>query len=65
MEASILNPRDPVEVQNQKLLSIAQALMNRVENATDKGGEGFAHFQTAISLGEQVKEFSVLCQRSG
>ena len=30
MDASIVNPRDPIDVQHRKLLSIAQALMNRV-----------------------------------
>jgi signal transduction histidine kinase len=53
---SIVNPSDSIEVQHKKLLLIAQALMNRVENTADRGGEGFTHFQTAISLGQQIKE---------
>ena len=55
MNLSILNPADTVETQNRKLLSIAEALMNRVERATDQSGDSFAHFQRTIALEEQVR----------
>ena len=53
---SIVDPNDSIDLQHKKLLRIAEALMNRVENAADRGGEGFTYFQTAIALGQQVKE---------
>ncbi len=55
MTRSIINPADPPEVQNRKLLLIAGALMRRVEQSTDDSGAAYAQFQRAVLLEDQVR----------
>ena len=52
---SLLNPTDPPERQRDKLLAIAEALMRRVEQATDDSGAAYAQFQRAAMLEDQVR----------
>ncbi len=51
---SLINPTDPLERQNEKLLTIAEALMRRVEQITDDSGAAYAQFQRAALLEDQV-----------
>lgn len=52
----LINPSDPPEKQRQKLLTIANVLMRRVEQVTDDSGAAYAHFQRAAVLEDQVRE---------
>ncbi|MES2668002.1 MAG: PAS-domain containing protein [Pseudomonadota bacterium] len=56
MLSALINPNDPVERQNAKLLTIAQVLMRRVEQITDDSGAAYAQFQRAALLEDQVRE---------
>lgn len=51
----LLDPRDTLERQRDKLLVITDALMRRVEAATDDGGAAYAQFQRAALLEDQVR----------
>jgi two-component system, sensor histidine kinase len=53
---TLINPADPPERQTQKLLTIAQVLMRRVEQITDDSGAAYAQFQRAALLEDQVRE---------
>ena len=53
--AELLDPRDTLERQRDKLLVISDALMRRVEAATDDGGAAYAQFQRAALLEDQVR----------
>ncbi|MBU9698494.1 PAS-domain containing protein [Rhodobacteraceae bacterium HSP-20] len=53
---SLIDPADPPERQTQKLLTIAQVLMRRVEQITDDSGAAYAQFQRAAMLEDQVRE---------
>lgn len=55
MTRPYLNPADPPERQNAKLVKMTDALMRRVEAATDEGGAAYAHFQRALMLEEEVR----------
>jgi len=52
---ALLSPGDTPERQREKLLIIADALMRRVEAATDAGGAAYAEFQRAALLEDQVR----------
>lgn len=56
MIETLINPADPPERQTQKLLTIAQVLMRRVEQITDDSGAAYAQFQRAALLEDQVRE---------
>jgi signal transduction histidine kinase/CheY-like chemotaxis protein len=53
---SLIDPADPPELTTAKLLKMTEALMARVERATNDSGEAYAHFQRAILLEDQVRE---------
>lgn len=55
MTYPLVDPNEPVERQRDKLWKIAQSLMARVEQAGDYRGAGYAHFQRAVLLEEQVR----------
>lgn len=55
MSHSLINPSDPLERQNAKLLKITDALMRRVEQSTDDAGMAYAQFQRAALLEEEVR----------
>ncbi|MEL6837893.1 MAG: PAS-domain containing protein [Pseudomonadota bacterium] len=53
---SIINPHDPIERQNEKLVQIAQSLMRRVEQKNDQSGLAYQQFERAALLETQVRE---------
>lgn len=53
---SLLDPRDSLERQNEKLLTIAGALIRHAEEVTEDRGTAFAHFQRAAMLEDLVRE---------
>ena len=53
---SIINPNDPVERQNEKLLQITQSLMRRVEQKSDQSGLAYQQFERAALLETQVRQ---------
>ena len=55
---SIVNPNDPVERQNEKLLVIARSLMRRVEQKNDQSGLAYQQFERAALLETQVRPVS-------
>ncbi|WP_149587655.1 hybrid sensor histidine kinase/response regulator [Tabrizicola flagellatus] len=56
MIETLINPADSAERRAEKLLIIAEALMRRVEQATDDSGAAYAQFQRAALLEDQVRE---------
>ncbi|MEM7545008.1 MAG: PAS-domain containing protein [Pseudomonadota bacterium] len=54
--STLVDPDDPPERRAEKLMRINEALMRRVERATDDSGAAYAHFQKAVVLDEQVRE---------
>jgi signal transduction histidine kinase/CheY-like chemotaxis protein len=56
MIETLINPADSAERRAEKLLTIAEALMRRVEQATDDSGAAYAQFQRAALLEDQVRE---------
>lgn len=52
----LIDPKDPVERQNEKLLRISEALMRRVEQDTDQTGAAYAQFERAAMLEDQVRQ---------
>ncbi|MBV6638776.1 MAG: hybrid sensor histidine kinase/response regulator, partial [Mameliella sp.] len=52
----LINPNDPLERQNEKLLRISEALMRRVEQDTDQSGAAYAQFERAAMLEDQVRQ---------
>lgn len=61
---SLINPADPPDVQNRKLLRIAEVLMARVEASTDDGGAAYAQFQRAVRLEDQVRSRTAELQQA-
>lgn len=53
---SIVNPDDPLERQNEKLLVIAHSLMRRVEQKNDQSGLAYQQFERAALLETQVRQ---------
>ncbi|MEJ6402677.1 hybrid sensor histidine kinase/response regulator [Yoonia sp. 2307UL14-13] len=53
---SIVNPNDPIERQNEKLLLIAQSLMRRVEQKNAQSGLAYQQFERAALLETQVRQ---------
>lgn len=56
MTYHLIDPSDPIERQNDKLLQIAEALMRRVEQDTDHSGAAYAQFERAAMLEDQVRQ---------
>ena len=52
----LINPADSPARQTEKLLTIAQVLMRRVEQITDDSGAAYAQFQRAASLEDLVRD---------
>jgi hypothetical protein len=55
MRHPLINPTDPPERQREKLLTIVEALMRRVEQGTDQSGAAYAQFERAAMLEDQVR----------
>ncbi|MCF8486706.1 MAG: PAS-domain containing protein [Rhodobacteraceae bacterium] len=56
MIENLINPADTPERQMEKLMTITQVLMRRVEQTTDDGGVAYAQFQRAAMLEDQVRD---------
>ncbi len=54
-QPNFLDPQDTVERENEKLRKITAVLMRRVEQDTQDSNAGYAHFQRAILLEDQVR----------
>lgn len=52
----LINPEDTLERQNEKLLTIAQSLMRRVEQKTDQSGLAYQQFERSALLESEVRE---------
>ncbi|MEM8958489.1 MAG: PAS-domain containing protein [Pseudomonadota bacterium] len=55
MTDALINPQDSVERQRDKLLKIATSLMRRIEQTDSDHSAGYAHFQHAVQLEDQVR----------
>ncbi|MGR3614965.1 MAG: PAS-domain containing protein [Paracoccaceae bacterium] len=55
MSASLIDPSDNLERQNEKLLKITETLMRRVEQNTADEGIAYAQFERAAVLEEEVQ----------
>lgn len=55
MTDSLINPDDTIERQRDKLLRIATSLMRRIEQTGSDHSAGYAHFQHAVQLEDQVR----------
>ncbi len=55
MLSTLINPKDSLERQNQKLLRIVETLMRRVEQDTDASGVAYTQFQRAVLLEDEVR----------
>lgn len=55
MNPLLLDPADSLERQNEKLRRITGVLMNRIEREIAQSGPGYANFQLAAALEEQVR----------
>jgi hypothetical protein len=64
MTTPLVSPEDDLERQNAKLAKVVEALMRRVELATDDSGLAYAHFQRALVLEEQVSARTQDLERS-
>jgi signal transduction histidine kinase len=53
---SLINPQDTLERQNEKLLTIAQSLMRRVEQKSEQSGLAYQQFERAALLETEVRE---------
>ena len=53
---SLVNPKDSLERQNQKLMQISHALMRRVEQKTEQSGFAYQQFERAALLESEVSE---------
>ena len=51
----LVDPREPLERQNAKLLAITSALIRRVESHTERAGAAYAQFERAVVLEDQVR----------
>ena len=56
MIENLINPADSPARQTEKLLTIAQVLMRRVEQITDDSGAAYAQFQRAATLEDLVRD---------
>ncbi|WP_371228162.1 PAS-domain containing protein [Roseovarius sp. 2305UL8-3] len=55
MAHDLIDPRDSLERQNEKLLKITETLMRRVEQSSVTSGAAYGQFQRAVMLEEEVR----------
>lgn len=53
---NLLNPADPPERREEKLIRICQSLMHRVEHASNDNASAYQQFQRAVMLEEEVRD---------
>lgn len=56
LDHSLVNPNDSIERQNEKLLTIVQSLMRRVEQKSEQTGLAYQQFERAALLESEVRE---------
>ncbi|MCD2353828.1 PAS-domain containing protein [Pseudosulfitobacter pseudonitzschiae] len=61
---SLINPRDSLERQNEKLLKISQALMRKVEQNTEQSGFAYHQFERAALLETEVQQRTLELERT-
>ncbi|MBV2360920.1 PAS-domain containing protein [Thalassococcus sp. CAU 1522] len=61
---SLVNPLDSLERQNEKLIKIASALMDRVEFGATQSGQAYAQFERAALLEKRVRERTLELERT-
>lgn len=62
--ASLVDPEDPPEIQNAKLLRIAESLITKIEKADDQPGLAYPQFERAALLEAQVRQRTVDLERT-
>ena len=55
MPHRLIDPNEPLERQNERLLAITDALMRRAEGSSNLANAGYARFERAVVLEEQVR----------
>ncbi|MFW2544415.1 PAS-domain containing protein [Primorskyibacter sp. 2E107] len=61
---SLINPDDPLERQNAKLIKIAESLMKRVEYGGAPSGAAYEQFERAALLEKRVRERTLELERT-
>ncbi len=61
---SLVDPNDPLEVQNAKLVRIAESLIAKVEKAGDQPGLAYSQFERAALLEAQVRQRTLDLERT-
>ncbi|MEM8789740.1 MAG: PAS-domain containing protein [Pseudomonadota bacterium] len=61
---SLINPADPLERQNAKLIQIAESLMRRVEQAGQDTSLAYSQFERAATLEAQVRARTLDLERT-
>ncbi len=64
MAHTLIDPTDPLERQNQKLLKIVDTLMKRAEQSPDTSGVAYAQFERAVMLEEEVRARTLELERA-
>lgn len=54
-DVSYIDPSEPVERQNERLLKITQSLIRRVERDTDETGNAYSLFRRAVALEGEIR----------
>ncbi|WP_435229928.1 PAS-domain containing protein [Pseudopelagicola sp. nBUS_20] len=55
MSNTLIDPRDSLARQNEKLLKIVNTLISRAEQSTDSAGMAYAQFERAVMLEDEVR----------
>ncbi|WGW02852.1 hybrid sensor histidine kinase/response regulator [Tropicibacter oceani] len=61
---SLVNPSDPLDLQNAKLIKIAESLMKRVEYGGAPSGAAYEQFERAALLEKRVRERTLELERT-
>ncbi|MEO1550250.1 MAG: PAS-domain containing protein, partial [Pseudomonadota bacterium] len=64
MTHSLVNPADSLERQNDKLRTISEALMRRVEQDTTRAGAAYAQFERTALLEDEVRQRTTELERA-
>jgi signal transduction histidine kinase len=61
---TLVDPTEPLERQNQKLMAIAEVLIRRVEQSRDPAGDAYLQFERAALLEEEVRQRTADLERT-
>lgn len=64
MAHNLIDPKDSLERQNEKLLKITETLMRRVEQGSGTSGAAYGQFQRAVMLEEEVRRRTLELERA-